>query len=290
MYGITHCNEGLVVPLADSSVNNIPVKYEKMGILVNTINRRLATTIPSATEEFKKQIDDLFEAQLNKEAWEQKKTIIFAINGYDAKIKQSVCVIFKLSNDNKMFEKGFLVSIETYTKAHNYKKSYFAYTTFDFNENIISNVATSAKKEEISEDLIAALTPAVAPFYFASLLTTENYIGKPAVEYLKQHLDQFLSIAKYVDVEEAKNDVEQWLINGKVDFNAIAARARKVCLTTPTPVPTPSPLPEEEQPKEEKESDEEKEIKSLIDKAADFFEKWHKHKKSSKNRPHHRHH
>jgi hypothetical protein len=279
MYGIKNCNEGLAIPLANSNTNNIPVKYEKMPLVLSTINKRLDTTIPSATEDFREQIADVLEPLLKEEAWTEKRCSVIVINGFDAQTKKSVCIIYKLTNDNNLFGKGFMLSLDSYTAAFDGTKTFFTITTFEFLDNVISNVNEIALDEEITMEMIESVVPSIAPFFFGSTIATEAYLAKPAIELINENLAEVAAIGKFVDGDEAKNAIAKWLKDGKVDFDEIVMRARKVCLTTPTPLPTASPRPTIE--KEEDSSEDE--IKSYIDKAAEFFEKLRKRKK---NRPH----
>lgn len=247
----------------------------------------MSSSFPSVTEEFKGRIDEILAPYLKEEAWAEKKAYVISVNGYEAQKKKSVCLIIKLSNNeenSKIFGKGFLLTLQSFEAAYISKESFTTFTAFDFTTGEISDVITSVKKEEITSEMIAAITPAIAPFYFASTISAEPFLARPSVEYLSKLLSKFITLQDFVEENEARFAIQKWLKKGEVDFDSIASRVQKVCLTTPTPIPKPTPSPEEGDKKEEKDD-----TKTIIDKAAELLDKWHrKHKKSTKNQPHRR--
>ena len=244
--GINDCHKSISVPLASESLNTFVVKYSKFDLVSTTIFRRLNTSCPSMTNEFKEKLNQVINPYIDEQIWESPRTFVVLINGFDLKKGKSEFITLKFSNEGKsssVFGTGIQLLIQVNEADAQYNNTYYSYTSFELENDEITNVATSATTNDLSFEILAAIAPAIAPFYFGSVLMSDNFFVAPSIEYVSKFIDKYCSALNYIDLEEAADAITSYLLNKAVDFDSIAKRVLKTCLTTPTPSPAPTPLP-----------------------------------------------
>ena len=242
--GIKDCSRAVNSPFADISTNRYTVRYEKLSLIESTISRRLAIYFPKMDDNFKGQVSQLLQPFLDQSYWASKKTYHLFINGYDASRQTSAMLTIKLTNqvESKGMDQAVLLEIEAHSASYSYIESFYTYTAFDFTNNVISDVKTNFKKEQVTLEIVKALVPPVAPLYYGTLSFVDRPYVKAAIVYLSQFLGNYCNLLNF-DEEEAKDAIAEYNKNGYVDFNSISQHIIKVCLTTPTPSPRPTPDP-----------------------------------------------
>lgn len=246
LWGITHCYEKLVVPLADASESTVQCKFDKLGIITNNAIRKLKSVYPSLTLEEEQTINDILAPWLQQDAWTEKKHFSIAINGYDATTKLSFFAYFTLYNDGIKQPANSITYHSLILKRQNEKSkvsSFCGITDFEIEDDELINVHTNLKRDEITREMIEATVPAVAPLAFDStLLLKDNSFVEPVMKHIKIHIQKYITIEDYIGLNEALRA----LLVGKADFSAIASAVYQRCLIPPTrtPLPTPRPTPE----------------------------------------------
>ena len=243
--GIKDCHKAINVPVSDQSSMHYTVRFDKFDSVESVITKRLALYFPKMGDDFKNQILELIKPYLEKSVWETTKSYVVIVNGFDASNQKSAMITFRLSNDElteTVRQQAISLDIQSSVSTSSYLESIYTYTAFDFTDQVISNVKTNIKKDQVTLNIVRVLVPAVAPLYYGSTILQKNVVVKPSIAYISQYLSNYCQLLNF-DEEDAKEEIDSFNKLGYVDFNSIASRVLKVCLTTPTPSPKPTPDP-----------------------------------------------
>jgi hypothetical protein len=250
--GIKNCKHAVNVPIASGNqASPLTVKENTLVKVAPMLEKRFKTEFPLASEkqinEFKEQIKEYIE----KDFWQETKTKVIAINGYDSRDKHSIFVLLTFTNENipaNGIYKFQWRPIYVEDKSYDLGKTFMYYTKYDLQDNKIVNVE---EPEGYDFKEVMACVPAVAPFFFGTAFLANTDFVMPAVEYINANS---MAIAKKLRFEhtEVMDAISKFRKYKAYDFEELRAKILKVCLTTPTPIPTPEVEPEEpEEPVEE---------------------------------------
>jgi len=255
MEGISNCRKAVSVPFGRQSSSPLTVKPANIPKVPTMLEKRVKSSIPKISEKTLKEFTDSYADLMTEDAWKEKKTRVVALNGFDADAQESIFLLCVFTNVNVPTGATFKVNVQRSAADGSYPTSFAYVSSFNIENNKLVNAKYNTK---VSQKEIMACVPAIAPFFYGSALFADKEFVNPSINFIKEHEQEIATALKF-DKNEVAAAIAAFKKTGAYDFDTLAKKILKVCLTTPTPVPTPEPEPEPEPEVPEMNFEEEKE-------------------------------